>query len=144
VSRSGYSDDCDHDWGLICWRGAVASAIRGKRGQEFLYEMWHALAALPEPKLIANDLEAEGSVCALGAVGKARGIDMKGIDPEDRETVAKVFGIAPALAAEIVYMNDESGRYWRGGETPEVRFKRMRKWIEENLRIGPINAEDRT
>src|SRR5437879_4918550 len=99
MSRSGYSDDGDNDWGLICWRGAVASAIKGKRGQEFLYEMLHALAALPERKLIANDLEAEGSVCALGAVGKARGIDMKGIDPEDREKVAEVFGIAPALAA---------------------------------------------
>ena len=57
MSRSGYSDDCDNAWSLIRWRGAVASAIRGKRGQEFLYEMLHALAALPERKLIAFDLK---------------------------------------------------------------------------------------
>lgn len=130
MSRSGYNDDC---WGpeLICWRGAVASAIRGARGQAFLHEMLHALAALPERKLIDGELEHEGAVCAIGAVGKARGIDMTGIDVEDRDRVAKVFGIAPALAAEIVYMNDEA--YWKGVETPEARFERMRKWIEDEL-----------
>lgn len=129
MSRSGYNDDC---WGvdLICWRGAVESAIRGKRGQDFLYEMLHAMAALPERKLIDGELECDGAVCAIGAVGKARGMDMSGIDVEDRNRVAKVFGIAPALAAEIVYMNDEAE--YRP-ETPEQRFERMRKWIEEQL-----------
>ncbi len=134
MSRSGYSDDC---WGvdLICWRGAVASAIRGKRGQAFLYEMLHAMAALPERKLVSHDLEADGAVCAIGSVGKARGIDMKKLDPEDRDAVAKAFGIAPALAAEIVYMNDEAD--W--SETPEERFVRMRNWIEEQL-FEPASA----
>lgn len=132
MSRSGYSEDC---WGpeYICWRGAVASAIRGKRGQEFLHEMLHAMAALPEPKLIADELECEGSVCAIGAVGKSRGVDMSGVDVEDRDRVAKLFGIAPALAAEIVYMNDEAAYYT---EKPEERFQRMRKWIEQCLTTG--------
>lgn len=128
MSRSGYSEDC-YGIALINWRGAVASAIRGKRGQEFLYEMLHALAALPERKLIDGELIHDGAVCAIGAVGKARGIDMSGIDVEDREAVAKLFGIAPALAAEIVYMNDE-GSY---SESPEARFSRMRAWIESEL-----------
>lgn len=132
MSRSGYSDDCDNDWGAICWRGAVASAIKGKRGQAFLYEMLHALAALPERKLIDYDLEREGSFCAIGAVGKSRGVDMTGIDVEDRDTIAKIFGISPALVAEIVYMNDEA--VW-DKETPEQRFERMRKWIEEQLLV---------
>ena len=55
MSRSGYHDGIDQ-WDLIRWRGAVASAIRGKRGQAFLREMLDALDALPEPKLIAHDL----------------------------------------------------------------------------------------
>lgn len=132
MSRSGYVDDFDDAWELIRWRGAVASAIAGKRGQDFLYEMLHAMAALPERKLIADELECEdGAVCAIGAVGKARGINMKGIDPEDRDRVAALFGIAPALAAEIVFMNDE----WSHGETPEARFERMRSWVEQNLNI---------
>lgn len=35
MSRSGYTDDCD-GWQLIMYRGAVASAIRGARGQRLL------------------------------------------------------------------------------------------------------------
>jgi hypothetical protein len=37
MSRSGYSDDYgdDEPWQLIMWRGAVASAFRGRRGQPF-------------------------------------------------------------------------------------------------------------
>lgn len=129
MSRSGYNDDCGDEWSFVRWRGVVKSAIRGKRGQAFLYEMLHAMAALPERKLIANDLEKEGCVCAIGAVGKARGMDMSGLDPEDCETVAVRFGISAALAQEIVYMNDEAFSH----ETPEGRFERMRRWIETEL-----------
>lgn len=139
MSRSGYDDDCD-GVALICWRGAVASAIRGRRGQAFLQEMLEAMAALPERKLIDGELEQNGAVCAIGAVGKARGVDMSGIDVEDRDRVAEIFGIAPALAAEIVYMNDEG--YWRGNETPEQRFERMRKWIESELYDLKANSTD--
>ena len=133
MSRSGYTEDTEDNWTLICWRGAVASAIRGKRGQALLREALAALDALPEPKLIAHELERDGNVCLLGAVGKARGMDMSGIDPEDRETVAAKFGIAEALAAEIVYMNDEFF-YWQDSETPEARFARMRKWLVGNIK----------
>lgn len=130
MSRSGYVDDYDDDWALIRYRGAVKSAIRGRRGQAFLREMIAALDALPEKKLIANELrEPTGEVCAIGAVGAARGVDMAGLDPDDAETVAATFGISPALAREIVYENDE-GVYSR--ETPEQRFARMRRWAERH------------
>lgn len=130
MSRSGYSDDCDDQWALIRWRGAVNSAIRGKRGQSFLREMLTSMDALPEPKLVAMELEEGGQVCAIGSVGRARKIDMSKIDPEDYSRVARAFGISEALAQEIVWMNDESGP-WQ--ETPENRFLRMRRWIERNL-----------
>jgi hypothetical protein len=112
---------------LIRWRGAVAAGINSKRGQAFLLEMWHTMNELPERKLIAHDLEQDdGAVCAIGSVGKARGIDMSKIDPEDREAVAKAFGISEALAAEIMFQNDEQ---------PDVtRFAYMKLWIEQNLR----------
>jgi hypothetical protein len=90
------------------------------------------MAALSEHKLIDGDLENEGAVCALGAVGKARGLDMSGLDVGDRDGVATAFGIAPALAAEIVYMNDEAGY----NDTPEQRFSRMRAWVETCLTEG--------
>ena len=134
MSRSGYSEDCDNDWNLIMWRGAVASAMRGKRGQAFLKEMLAALDAMPEKKLIAHQLESGGAVCAIGSVGKARGLDMQGMDPEDRDTVAETFGIAPALAAEIVWENDEANSYFRNEEKPEARFARMRAWVASQIK----------
>lgn len=133
MSRSGYVDDMDDQWAHIRWRGAVASAMNGKRGQEFLREMLAALDALPEKKLITHELEHNGSVCAIGAVGQARGVDMSKIDPEDYSRVAGAFGIAEAMAQEIVYMNDEAfAGYWC--KTPEERFQKMRAWIVSHLK----------
>ena len=129
MSRSGYSDDIDDQWQFIRWRGAVTSAMRGKRGYAFLSEMLAAMDALPDKKLIRNDLEKEGAVCAIGAVGKARGVDMTELDPEDPERVAAAFGIPHALASEIVYTNDE--HFWK--ETPEERFAAMRRWIKREI-----------
>jgi hypothetical protein len=137
MSRSGYSEDCEQ-WDMIRWRGAVNSAIKGARGQAFLKEMLQALDALGEHKLIAEELEKDGEVCGIGSVGRSRGIDMTNIDPTDREGIAEVFGIAPALAAEVMWMNDEAwGSY---NETPEHRFDRMRKWIEEQIVSPPASV----
>ena len=156
MSRSGYIDDIEQ-WDLIRWRGQVASAMRGKRGQAFLMEMWKAMDALPEKKLIANDLEKDGAVCAIGSVGKVRGIEMSEIDPEDYERIAAAFGIPHQLAQEIMFMNDEVERgeyviaygppkprsygsdvYVFVPSTPAERFARMKKWIEDNLRPIPV------
>jgi hypothetical protein len=104
--------------------------MRGTRGQAFLKEMLAALDSLPEPKLIANDLEAHGEVCAIGAVGKARGVDMTNLDPEDHESLASAFGVAHALACEIMWMNDE----WSCRETPEARHARMRQWVADHIK----------
>jgi hypothetical protein len=132
MSRSGYIDDMDDRWAFICWRGAVNSAIKGRRGQAFLKEMLAALDALPEKKLIAKKLEEDGAVCAIGAVGKTRGIDMTEIDPEDKEQIAAAFGISPAMAAEIAFMNDEAWGYY-GGLSHEARFMKMREWIQSKI-----------
>lgn len=130
MSRSGYSDDYDN-LAMGRWRGVVASAIRGKRGQSFLKDLAEALDDMPVKRLIAHELEENGEVCALGAVGLKRGIEMKDIDPEDYCVVANSFDIATPLAQEIVYHNDE----WEGSkETPEDRWVRMRKWVDELIK----------
>jgi hypothetical protein len=133
MSRSGYDDNCENYWAQIMWRGAVASAIRGRRGQAFLREMLAAMDALPEKKLVHGELEADGAVCAIGSVGRARGIDMARLDPDDAEGVAATFKISTALVREIVFENDEAFGYWRE-ETPEGRFSRMRAWIVAHLK----------
>lgn len=129
MSRSGYSDEYDSQQ-LNVWRGAVERAILGKRGQAFLIEMRDAMDAMPVKRLASNALSTpDGEVCAMGSVGKKRGVDMSKIDPEDRDSVAAFFNIAPALVAEIAYLNDEDGQ-WLNSETPEERYARVRAWVE--------------
>lgn len=137
MSRSGYTDDCPDDNSGHLYRGAVASAFKGRRGQAFLKEMLAALDAMPVKELVDSELEHEGAVCALGAVGKARGFDMSKIDPEDAKTVADTFGIACALACEIVFENDDDFGF--RVETPAQRYQRMRRWIESEIRSAETN-----
>jgi len=132
MSRSGYTDDIDDNWQHIMYRGRVASATRGKRGQKFFRDLLAALDDLPEKKLIPNELEtSDGCFCALGALGKSRGYDLKSVDPENMEAVAGMFDIADVLAREVVWENDEAG-YWK--ETPEHRFERVRKWVASQIK----------
>lgn len=131
MSRSNYSDECD-GWALIRWRGAVNKAIKGARGQQLLKEMLAALDAMPVKRLITNDLiQPTGEVCALGCLGKARGVNMDDIDPEDPESVATLFGVAPALVQEIAYMNDD---YYRWITTPEKRWELIRGWVAKQIK----------
>jgi hypothetical protein len=133
MSRSGYEDDLDN-WELIKWRGRVASAIRGKRGQKLLQDLAVAMDAMPAKELIREELVTdEGERCALGVVGQARGLDLSTVDPEDSEYVAEVFGIAEVMAREIVYINDEAGQSYPEAETPAQRWTRVREWVTEHL-----------
>jgi hypothetical protein len=140
MSRSGYSDDLDGNL-MSLYRGTVTRTIQGKRGQAFLKELLECLDAMPEKKLISGELEEHGAVCAIGSVGKKRGIDMNKLDPEDPGKVGNVFGISRTLAAEIVYMNDEWDYYENGQyipsylQTPEQRFVRMRKWVADQIQV---------
>jgi hypothetical protein len=128
MSRSAYDDGCD-GWELIRWRGAVRSAIKGKRGQAFLRELADTLDAMPEKKLIEEELINErGECCTMGAVFKARGIDVSDILPDDADAVATAIGLSQAMVREIAYENDEA---W--DKTPEDRWKRMRAWVAQQI-----------
>lgn len=160
MSRSGYDDYNDDNWSLIRWRGAVTSAIRGRRGQAFLRELADALDALPNHKLIAGAAQSDGDYCALGAVAARRGLDLAALNAamqdEDRDAVAQMLSIPGALAGEIMFENDwiEGERYefyevvgpLRRYEhrvrlrivydhtAPSRRWKRMRDWVAEQIR----------
>ena len=129
MSRSGYTYDVDQ-WQSIMWHGQVASSIRGKRGQEFLRALLAAFDEMPDKRLIADDLERGGQVCAIGALGRARGVDMSKLDPDDDCSVAASFNIATPLACEIFFMNDELIQ----NETPEQRWSRMRNYVASLVR----------
>jgi hypothetical protein len=161
MSRHGYTED-DGDDPLVLgrWRGQVASTIRGKRGQAFLREVLAALDAIPDKRLISEELKTvDGEFCTLGAVGAARGVDLEAIDPDDYDAVAAAFGIHPILAQEIMWENDEQvsrfdyveveicgpihprdnwGRHKRTVRVPadnaaERRWQHMREWVAGHI-----------
>jgi len=128
MSRSGYSDDGD---GLNLYRGNVANAIRGKRGQAFLRDLARAMDAMPVKELIADNLiDADGNCCAIGVVCKQQNIDVSDIDYNSPHDVGDAVNIAWQLAAEIEYENDEASRW---DETRQMRWQRMREWVNRQL-----------
>lgn len=150
MSRSGYSDDgaesAEEQWAHIRWRGAVNSALRGKRGQAFLRELIEVLDAMPVKELHADlfvDDDPEATtcrVCAMGAVWKARGLptdeSMRYVDPDDweafeqTEAFGEQLGIAPAMAREIASINDDP----YGCYSPRQRYEAVRRWAICELR----------
>ena len=164
MSRSGYSDDNDDPLAPGRWRQAVKRSLEGKRGQALLIELVAALDAMEDKRLYAgNFATADGEFCTLGVLGAKRGTKMDDLGDEDDcdpVEVAQRFGIAPAMAAEIMYMNDSCADtedwinveicgpvrpYWPdyGSHTkrvrmyndnhPHQRWQRMRAWAEGKL-----------
>jgi len=134
VSRCGYTDDSEDALEFGRWRAQVMSAIRGKRGQKFLADLVAALDALPEPRLVANELEDSEGVCALGALGRARGVALVDLDTEDYEQLGTTFNIAHQLAQETMFINDERARR----ATPEERWRIVRWWALKQLRAPEV------
>ncbi len=139
MARHGYSDYCDDsNGGLAMWRGQVASAMRGKRGQKFFVDLAAALDAMPEKRLIAGSLQRkDGDCCAIGCIARAKGHDYTQHEEDDEfeleelnADLASVLDIAQCLVQETEYENDE-GPYQ---ETPEQRWTRMRKWCDKNIK----------
>lgn len=139
MSRSGYYDGGENNWSLIRWRGAVASAIRGCRGQAFLKEMLEAMESMPKRELIAGELVKEGQVCAIGSVMVKRGIDTSEIDVDDYESIAKTLGVSEALVREIEYVNDEHGFHYGAVSAEQSRFMVVHDWIEKNIASGGVS-----
>lgn len=145
MSRSGYSEDAEY---LALWRANVDRAIAGKRGQAFLRELLDALDAISTKRLIVGEFVDGKDVCAIGAVGVRRGLDMSKLELGQNRDVAKAFGISHALACEVQYENDDqdgerygknaAGEYRRlPAPTPEERWATMRAWcVERIMTIG--------
>lgn len=139
MSRSGYTDN-DSDIPLELYRQAVRRATTGYRGQHLLCRLRDALDAMSNKRLIVGNIRDEaGEVCALGALDPTAPAynEDEYDDDEHPRKLAKHFGIAPALASEIVYMNDEAVA-WRSAETPEQRWIRMRAWVQSQI-VPPVN-----
>lgn len=111
MSRSGYTDDNGDPLAYGRWRQAVRRALEGRRGQALLRELVAALDAMEDKRLYPGSFAtADGEFCALGALAAKRGTKVDDLGDEydcDAEEVARRFGVAHAMAAEIMYLNDE-------------------------------------
>jgi len=143
MSRSGYSEDLDN-WDLIRWRGAVESAMKGRRGQDLLRQLLHAMDELEDKRLAGSTLQAEdGTFCMLGLAAQAKDVEVSDLVPDNfdpdyyddfpAETLAKRLDIAPAMAKEVMFMNDE---IFVG--TQESRFDMARNWLVKNIRDDAV------
>lgn len=141
MSRSGYTDDNDDPLAHGRWRQAVKRAIEGKRGQALLRELIEALDAMDDKRLYPGSfVTAEGEFCTLGVLGAKRGTKMDDLGDEfdcDAEEVGKRFGIAHAMAAEIMYLNDEYAvDEWKWvdvvicGPMPQYRYIQTGRGVE--------------
>jgi hypothetical protein len=162
VSRSGYVDDMCDEWALIRYRGAVASAIRGKRGQAFLREMLAALDAMPEKRLTAGALVFDGQpdipwnpypqedvivggdqlVTGRGEAVRVGDVCAMGclgrargakMDDVDAHDPPQVAGLFGIAEALAREIAYVNDEDWYGAESPERRFARVRKWIVGNI-----------
>jgi hypothetical protein len=136
MNRSSYAEAEFCCWDVVRWRGAVASAIKGRRGQSLLKRLRAAFDAHPDKKLVANSFAADGAFCTLGLLAHHKGIDLSNINPSavDYERLADKFDVSEALVREIMFENDEGmcpDHYSNSDE--EERFVNMRRWIERHI-----------
>lgn len=153
--RIGYSDEEDYPGQFGLWQGNCQRSLKGRAGQAALRELEAALLALPDKRLIAEELmDDNGAVCGIGAVAKFRGViteEMRAQGEHDMEGVGVDLGMPRLVAWKIVEMNDlqfsgtnllfAEGPYrWPAEQpyayievTPEQRYERMLKWVREQI-----------
>lgn len=123
MSRCGLVE-VDDNKAIALYREEVTKVIGEPQSQAFLREMAGALDELPEKYLIADELiDSDGGCCAIGAVCKARGLDVSAVDCYAPDQVAALVGVSQVLVSEIEQHND-------CGVPPDVRWQYMRNWVE--------------
>lgn len=160
--RIGYSDEEDYPGQFGLWQGNCQRSLKGKAGQAALRELEAALLALPDKRLIAHKvIDAEGDVCAIGALAKYKGRNLLTepnvyehgeFDGDDEmEEIGMELGMPRLVAWKVVAKNDIEidGRYetlpgparWYGDQpqvyvpvTPEQRYEKMLAWVRSQLR----------
>jgi hypothetical protein len=131
MGRISYSDDEDYPGQFELWQANCERSLRGAKGQQELAQLRAALLALPEKRLIHELLEdEEGGVCAIGAYGKHKGLDLSRFEVDsDTDQVGIAGGMPDLVAWKVVEMNDMEFDHL----TPEQRYEKMLAWVESKL-----------
>lgn len=133
--ESGY-DNCECEENVAgLFRSILQRAASGKRGKKLLEDIVQAMMALSEPRLLSDNLEVDGEVCALGAVLRARNIVLNHIDC-NAPGIARALDAPETLVREIISVNDDE--FGLTVETPEERFKRFGSWAWKVSQGAPV------
>lgn len=159
--RISYSEDEDRPGQFALWQANCRRSLKGKAGQAALRDLEAALLALPDKRLIADRvIDAEGDVCAIGALAKYKGRDLLA-EPNlyedgefdgdgEMEEIGMELGMPRLVAWKVVCRNDVEidGHYerlpgparWYGDYpqvyvpiTPEARYEKMLAWVRAQL-----------
>lgn len=147
--RIRFNEDEEFNNAAILWEANQERSLKSMRGQVALRRLEVALLALPEPKLIADAIEADGMVCGLGALAKHEnyqdipeiptcpaenasdeewyawdcGETKQGIE-DSVLALAESLDVPKLVAVAIIYHNDDS----YGALTPEARYSKLLAW----------------
>lgn len=154
VMRIRFSEDEDYPNASILWEANQERSLKSRKGQAALRRLEAALLALPEPKLIADAIEADGMVCGLGALAKFEDYqdipelpqqpaedasheawdewfseDQSAVTEDAMLALAEALDIPKLVAVAIIYENDNE---WRV-KTPEQRYDHLLRWTRSWL-----------
>ena len=133
MNRVNYQEDAT-PWEFLRYRGAVLSAIKGKRGQKLLKDLLEAFDSMQIKELVANELQGESGVCTLGCIAKAKGMDWSNWNDFKSDIISKELNIAKSLVNEIAFENDEICYFDKDSEkTRKKRWQKMRTWVERKI-----------
>lgn len=139
--RIVYAEDEDFAGQAALWEANLTRSLAGRRGQQSLRELEAALLALPEKRLVADALETDAGVCAIGALAKFKQYDGDMALPEVLDEyeeykvqdamlkVAKELGLPKLVATAVIAENDDS---YPPNMTPERRYERVLSWVRSH------------
>lgn len=153
--RIGYAEEESFPGQAELWEANLRRSLEGRKGQQSLRELEAALLALPEKRLIADELESDkGEVCAVGALAKFKHYSGSMSLPEVYDeldeykveeamlAVAKDLGVPKLVAVAIIQQNDEDAHHH--SMTPERRYERLLDWTQQRINMPEREAETTT
>jgi len=149
--RIRFNEDEEFNNAAILWEANQERSLKSRRGQAALRRLEAALLALPEPKLIADAIEADGMVCGLGALAKLENFQDipelptypdENASPEEWDAfecgeveqgiedamlaLAEALDVPKLVAIAIIAQNDNSYCV----NTPEDRYRFLLSWTQ--------------
>lgn len=134
--RINWSEDEERPGQFELWQANCRRSLHGRKGQHALRQLRDELLSMTGKRLIADDLAANGEVCAVGALMRANGVPQSELeeldDTDDTDRIAaKRCGIPPLVAWKLVELNDIELEL--RDFTPEQRYERVLAWAQQHI-----------